>query len=68
MGIDGIGLWGDSFGADLGVHPVLGFDWLVSREWTVGMQLRSVFLLTALESEPVYFKVGVTASYLIDLF
>ena len=67
-GIDGIATLGDSLGTDLGVHPVLGFDWLVSRELTLGMQVRSIFLLTAWSRDPVYFKAGVTASYLIDLF
>jgi hypothetical protein len=67
-GIDGLGRLDDSFSADLGIHPIVGFDWLLSREWTLGMLVRSIFLLTALDTHPVYLELGVSASYVIDLF
>lgn len=51
---------------DAGVHPVIGFDYLVSRELTLGMQVRPVFLLTAIETTPVYLQLGLTLSYLFD--
>jgi hypothetical protein len=54
--------------ADFGVHPVLGVDWLLSRELAVGLQIRSVLLLTALDRDPLYLKAGATLSYLLDLF
>jgi hypothetical protein len=49
-----------------GLHPVIGFDYLVSRELTLGLQVRPVFLLTAIDTMPVYLQVGVTLSYLFD--
>jgi hypothetical protein len=49
-----------------GIHPVIGFDYLVTRELTLGMQVRPVFLLTAIDSTPLYLQVGVTLSYLFD--
>jgi hypothetical protein len=49
-----------------GVHPVIGFEYLVSRELTVGVQVRPVFLLTAIETTPVYLQLGLTLSYLFD--
>jgi len=52
--------------ANAGVHPVIGFDYLVSRRLALGMQARPVFLLTALDTTPVYLQVGVTLSYLFD--
>jgi hypothetical protein len=70
FGVDVIGSYvsGQEFGGDMGVHPVLGFDWLLSREFTLGLALRSVFLVTGLNDNPVYFKVGATFSYLIDMW
>lgn len=70
VGIDGIGGWveGESVSTDLGLHPILGVDWLLSREFALGVQLRSIFLLTALDTDPIYFKAGVSASYFLDLF
>jgi hypothetical protein len=57
-------------GADVelnaGLHPVFGFDYLVSRELTLGMQVRPVFLLTAIDTLPVYLQLGLTLSYLFD--
>jgi len=67
-GIDALGRLDGSFDADFGIHPVIGFDWLLSREWTLGVQLRSIFLVTAFDTDPVYFKAGASASYVIDLF
>ena len=69
VGVDGIGSFasGRELGGDFGVHLVLGFDWLLSREIALGVALRPVFLLTGLDEEPVYFKAGATFSYLFDL-
>ena len=68
-GVDGLGTWaaGESIQADFGVHPVLGFDWLLSREFALGIQLRPVFVLTQLDAWPVYFKAGVSVSYFFEL-
>jgi hypothetical protein len=51
---------------DVGVHPVVGVDYLVSRELTVGVQVKPVILLTALDWLPVYLQAGITLSYLFD--
>ncbi|HKP55567.1 MAG TPA: hypothetical protein VJV78_02540 [Polyangiales bacterium] len=68
LGVDGVGTLasGRDFGADLGLHPVLGFDWLLSREVALGVAIRPVFLMTALDDDPLYFKAGVTFSYLFE--
>lgn len=68
-GIDGIGSVqsGRDFQPDFGVHPIIGADWIVSREFALGLQVRPVFVLTALDAVPLYFKVGVSLSYLFDL-
>jgi hypothetical protein len=49
-----------------GVHPVVGFDYLVSRELTVGVQVKPVVLFTAIDELPVYLQAGVTLSFLFD--
>jgi hypothetical protein len=69
LGLDGVGSFasGRDFGCDLGLHPVLGLDWLLSREVALGVTFRPVFFVTALETDPVYFKAGATFSYLFDL-
>jgi hypothetical protein len=68
VGLDALGLGGSAreWGAELAAHPVLGIDWLLSRELAVGLQARPMFLLSALDEDPFYFKVGVSLSYLID--
>jgi len=70
LGLDGIGTWAPdvAFGSELGAHPVFGIDWLLSRSWAIGLALRPIFLVTALADDPVYFKAGLTLSYLIDPF
>ena len=69
LGIDGIGRFasGSAFALDFGAHPVLGFDYLASREVALGLAFRPVFMLSALDTDPVYFKVGATFSYLFEL-
>jgi hypothetical protein len=51
---------------EFGVHPVIGFDYLISREIALGMQVKPVFLLSALDELPVYLQAGVTLSFLFD--
>src|SRR5262245_31219100 len=69
LGVDGIGraASGRDPDVELGLHPVLGLDWLVSREIALGLALRPVFFVTALDTDPLYFKAGVTFSYLFEL-
>ncbi len=68
VGLDGIGMLhaGDT-AFELGAHPVLGLDWLLSREHTLGLELRPVFLLTALGSEPLYFSATLSFTWLFWL-
>jgi Outer membrane protein beta-barrel domain len=69
-GLDLLGSWTAGHGAlrgDLGLHPVLGLDWLINRDVALGIEARPVFLLTALQRAPVYVTAGVTASLLFDL-
>jgi hypothetical protein len=66
-GLDGAGLMtGSDFAAQFGIHPVIGFDYLLSRALTVGVQVKPVFVLTALDTLPVYLQAGITLSYLFD--
>lgn len=65
-GVDGAGILQSAAAFQLGVHPVIGFDYLLSRELTLGVQLKPVFVLTALDTLPVYLQAGITLSYLFD--
>lgn len=67
-GFDVIAIGGSahSWGVDVAVHPVFGLDWLVSRELALGLQLRPMFLLSAFDRDPFYFKAGVSLSYLFE--
>jgi hypothetical protein len=52
---------------NLGLHPVLGVDWLVSREWILGLSSRAVFNVTDWEHQPLYVTVLLTGSYVLEL-
>jgi len=52
---------------DLGLHPLIGVDWLVSRDFTLGLTARSVFVVTDWQREPVYLTVLLKASLVYDL-
>jgi hypothetical protein len=58
---------GERVDAEFGLHPAIGFDYLVSRKLALGVQVKPVFLLTALDRLPVYLQAGLTLSYLLDL-
>ncbi len=67
-GVDGIGtLRSAAFAADFGVHPVFGIDWLPRRNLVLGFCARPIFLITALDRDPVYLTLSVSASLLFDL-
>jgi hypothetical protein len=69
-GLDAIGSWvprAAAFSTEFGVHPVFGVDWLISRDWALGLQARPIFLITALNREPIYLTVSVSAAMLLDL-
>jgi len=57
-------------GLELGLHVVLGADYLLSREWVIGLDVRPHFLpLTVAEGrlEPVYITANLRLSYLFEL-
>jgi hypothetical protein len=67
-GLDGAATFQSGRDSELefGVHPVIGFDYLLSRKLALGIQVKPVFVLTALDTMPVYLQAGVTLSYLLD--
>jgi hypothetical protein len=68
LGVDGLGsLRRDVFGVDFAAHPVFGLDWLPERNLVFGLALRPIFLVTALDRDPVYFTFSVSGSLLFDL-
>jgi hypothetical protein len=67
LGVDGIGTLRDgSLGVDLAIHAVIGLDWLVTRDWLVGLDVRPYVLPFSLATngiDPVYLTVGVHVGY-----
>ncbi|MET0386258.1 MAG: hypothetical protein ABW321_09890 [Polyangiales bacterium] len=69
-GVDVLGSWGratDGARADFGVHPVVGLDWLFSRDLIIGLEARPVFVLTRWEREPLSLNVLLTGSLVLEL-
>ena len=52
---------------NLGVHPVLGIDWLLTREWILGLSSRAIFNVTDWDRAPLYVTVLVTGSWVVEL-
>ena len=72
VGVDVIGTLIDGgAGLDLGLHAIVGIDYLYSREWVFGLDIRPYVLPLSLDDqgiEPVYLSVTLRASRVIDLF
>lgn len=71
VGLDGLvtGYQGTA-GLELGLHAVVGADYLLSREWIIGLDIRPYFLpVTVAEGrlEPVYVVANLRLSYLFEL-
>lgn len=67
-GLDALGaLRAGAFDVDFGLHPVLGLDWLPERNLAFGVTVRPVFLVTALDRDPVYFTFTVSGAVLFEL-
>lgn len=70
LGLDGVAtIFDGGFGLDLGLHAVVGLDWLVSREWVVGLDIRPYVLPFSLASsgvDPVYLTVDLRVSFVFD--
>lgn len=66
VGIDGVGSVVSGQGAlELGLHGLLGFDWLVDWDWAVGLDVRVFVLPLAVDGarlDPVYGQVLVRAT------
>lgn len=52
---------------DVGVHPVAGVDWLLSRSFLLGVCVRPIFVLSRFETQPVYLTASLTAAWLLEL-
>jgi len=67
LGVDGIGTLRDgAFGVDLAIHAVIGLDWLVTRDWLIGLDVRPYVLPFSLATngiDPVYLTIGVHVGY-----
>ena len=52
---------------DFELHAVLGFDWLLSREFSIGLEARPTFLLTALSEDPIWITITARAQLLFEI-
>ena len=57
---------GTAWSLDFAVHLRLSIDYLLSRELTIGVDVRPYVLLTALSTDPVYITAQVRLSFLFD--
>ncbi|MFW6066755.1 MAG: hypothetical protein ACOC97_00335 [Myxococcota bacterium] len=60
---------GDARG-DLGLHAVVGLEWLGSRDWLVGLDIRPYLLPLAFDEDPldpVYLSITLRYSLIFDL-
>jgi hypothetical protein len=67
IGLEALASFGPQGQLAIGAHPVVGIDWLLDRSFLIGLSARPVFLLNALDHEPLYLTVSLTASWLLDL-
>lgn len=69
LGADGItSLCGrGSVWVDFAAHGVVGVDWLVSREWALGVEVRPYVFLTALSDDPVWITAIIRAQLLFEI-
>lgn len=69
LGVDGLGTWTSREGglnAAFGVHPVFGADWLLDREFALGLLARPVFVLSDWQNQPLAAQVLLSAIWLFD--
>ncbi|MCA9605685.1 MAG: hypothetical protein KC619_08830 [Myxococcales bacterium] len=57
---------GSTWGLDFAAHVRVSVDYLVSREVTIGVDVRPYILLTALSLDPVYLTFQARVSFLWD--
>jgi hypothetical protein len=66
-GIDGVGrARAGDFRVDGAAHLVLGIDYLVSRGFALGLDVRSHLLVTAWRRDPVDLMLALSATWIID--
>jgi hypothetical protein len=72
LGVDGFAfIQGGDHRFDLGFHAVVGIEWLASRDWLIGLDLRPFVLPLAFGDaplDPVYFTATLRFSFIFDLF
>jgi hypothetical protein len=70
IGIDGIAtVYQDAGGLELGFHVVVGLEYLLSRSWLIGLDVRPHFLPITLSegrTDPVYISTNLRVSWLFD--
>ena len=69
LGVDFFGTVQDEFRPSVGVHGVLGIDWLFARGWALGVDVRPYWLPldAALTVDPFYLQIGLRLSALIEI-
>lgn len=68
LGADAIGTVREGHaGVDAAAHVILGVDYLASRSWLVGLDVRPYVLFTRLSTDPVYITVSARISLVFDL-
>jgi hypothetical protein len=71
LGIDApISVLGSEVWADFAGHAVVGVDWLLAREWSIGLELRPYVLFTALSrtsGDPVWLTAVARFQYLFEI-
>jgi len=71
LGIDGIATgYQGAAGLELGFHVALGLEYLLSRHWLIGLDVRPHFLPITLSEgrvEPVYISSTLRVSWIFDL-
>lgn len=71
LGIDGIAtVYQDAAGLELGFHVIVGLEYLLSRSWLIGLDVRPHFLPITLSegrTDPVYISTTLRVSWVFDL-
>lgn len=68
LGVGGVGTFSPGGAAiDFEVHPVVGADWLIARDWVLGVDLRAFFLPASWSTTPVAIDVILRAGILFEV-
>jgi hypothetical protein len=58
---------GASVRADFAGHLVVGLDWVLTREWTIGLEFRPYVSFTSLPNDPVWLTVLLRGQLLFEI-